>query len=132
MHVHTAKELKGNYFLMPMVIKPKFSSTPKCPVPKYMSCELAHAKKHSFQVVQKQAIKEKEDILALYKYQVGDLVSLDQFVINTPGPLLTGYAQEGDNNLFYDGTTFNDVTTGAIWVKNQLSLAADVTVMAKI
>ena len=85
MYVHTAKEPNGKHSLMPTVIEPKFVSTPNCPVLKYTSCELASAKKLNPQVVQQHAIKEKEGILALDKYQAGDFVSIDQFVVSTPG-----------------------------------------------
>ena len=36
-------------------------------------------------------IKEKDGILALNKYQADDFVSMDQFIIITPGQLLTDY-----------------------------------------
>ena len=55
--VHTAIEPNEKYPLMPTVITPKFESTSNCLVPKCMSHELAHAKKHSHQVVQQKMIK---------------------------------------------------------------------------
>ena len=91
MHVHTAKEPNGNHLLMTTVIIPKFATTSNCPVPKCTPCELTLAKKCNPQVVQQQAIKEKDGILALDKYQAGDFVLMDGFVVSTPGQLLTGY-----------------------------------------
>ena len=52
--------------------------------------------------MQQQAIKEKKGIMAL----------------GTPGQLLTGYEQEGDNNQVHGETIFNDTASGAICVKN--------------
>ena len=127
MHVHTTREQNGKHSLVPT----KFTSTSNCPVPKCTSCELAHAKKHNPQVVQWQAIKEKESILALDKYQAGDFVSMDQFVISTPCWLLTAYDQEGNQNHFYGGTIFSDAATRTIWVENQVSVGAGETNMAK-
>ena len=85
MHVHTVKEPIKKHSLMLTVIKPMFASTSNCPVSKCTSCELVHAKKCSLQVVWQHAIKEKEGILALDKYQPGDFVSIDQLVVSTPG-----------------------------------------------
>ena len=76
------------------------------------------------------AIKEKEGILAMGKYQAGDFVLMDQFVVNTPGQLLTVCGQEGDNNHYHGRTIFNDAATGAMWVENQVSLGAGETIMA--
>ena len=56
------------------------------------------------------------------EYKCDDFVSIDQFVVNTPGQLLTGYGQEGDNKCFNGGTIFHDAATGTIWVENQVSL----------
>ena len=56
------------------VIKPKFASIPNCPIPKYLLWQLTCAKKCNPQVMQQQAIKEKEGILALDKYQAGDII----------------------------------------------------------
>ena len=64
MHVHTTKEPNEKHSLMLTAIKPKFASTSNWLVPKCTSFELA---------------------LVLEKYQAGDFVSMDQFVVSTPG-----------------------------------------------
>ena len=46
----------------------------------------------------KEALKEKEAILAWEKYQAGDFVSMEQFVVKTPGRQLEGYGREEINN----------------------------------
>ena len=80
-----SKDPCGKYTWMPPVIKPKFSSTTTCPVPKYPSCDISWAKKRNPKVVKQEAIKEKEAILAWDKYEAGDFVSMDQFIVRTPG-----------------------------------------------
>ncbi len=65
------------------------------------------------------------------QYQVGDLVSIDQFVSGTPGWLFSGYGREAQNNQFHGGTIFNDAASGAIWVEHQVSLGAGETICAK-
>ena len=76
---------------MPAVIEPRFPSAATCPVPKCQTCELARAKRRSPKVVRQEAIKEKEAILAWDEYEAGDFVSMDQFVVNTPGRQLEGF-----------------------------------------
>ena len=56
---------------------------------------------------------------------------MDQFVISTPGHLLTGYGCQGDNNHFHGKTIFNNATTDAIWVENQVSFSAVGPIRAK-
>ena len=93
--------------------------------------EIAYAKKCNPQVEQQHAIKEKEDILTLNKYQSIDFVSMDQFVVSISGQLPTGYGWEGDNNRFHGGTIFIDAAPGTIWVENQVSLGAGEINIAK-
>lgn len=65
-------------------------------------CSLARAKRRSPKVVrQEEAVKEKEAILSWDKYEAGDFVSMDQFIVKTPGRLLEGFGQEGANNRFH-------------------------------
>ena len=61
-----------------------------------------------------QAIKDEEGTLALNKYQAGNIVLIDQFVVRIPGELLTGYRREGDQNQFDDETILDNKATGAI------------------
>ena len=79
------------------------------------------------------------DILATYaakalardKTEVGDFVSTDQFICNTPGRLPSGYVREAPDCRFQGGTIYNDAASGLIWVENQISLSANKTVMGK-
>ena len=128
---HASTDRNNDQVVMPQVITPKFKTTSSCQIPLCTSCELARAKKRNPEVIKQQAIKEKEGILAADKYEAGDFVSMDQFVVKTPGRLPTGYGREGQGNRFHGGTIFNDAATGLIWVENQVSLGAGETILAK-
>ena len=72
--------------------------------------------KEKYQLEQKKQtiLPEKEGILYLDKYKPGYLVSVDQFVVNTPGRLSNGYIQESSSSRFHEGTLYNDSDTGII------------------
>ena len=79
----------------------------------------------------KSIVPQKEGILYIDKYNPVYLVSVDQFVVNTRGQLLTGNIQESSSSRFHGGTFYNDAATGIIWVENQVSLGASATVSGK-
>ena len=81
--------------------------------------------------MKQQAIKEKEGILAAEKMKPGELVSMDQYVVKTPGRLYEGYGREGVENRFHGGTIFHDAASGVIRVENQVSLGAGETIGSK-
>ena len=128
---HQSTDTNNAQHIMPQVIKPRFKTTSCCPIPLCTSCELSRAKKRNPNVIKQQIIKEKEGILAADKYEAGDFVSMDQFVVKTPGRLPTGYGREAPGNRFHGGTIFNDAATGIIWVENQISLGAGETILSK-
>lgn len=127
-HVGTDPNNKSEYF--PPIIPSRFGAD-KCPIPRCEVCCLARAKRRNPNVVKQEAIKAKEAILAWDKYEAGDFVSMDQFVVKTPGRLLEGFGREGANNRYHGGTIFNDAATGILWIENQVSLGAGETIMAK-
>ena len=59
------------------------------------------------------------------------MVYVDQFVVNIPGQLLTGYGREYSTSLFHGVTLYNDDDTSIIWVENQVSLVASETLLGK-
>ena len=81
----------GTQTWMPPVVKTRNPRAASCPVPCSETFEIARAKKRNPKVVEKEALKEKEAILAWDKYQPGDFVSMDQFVCHTPGRLMEGF-----------------------------------------
>ena len=77
-------------------------------------------------------MKEREGILSACVHEVGDMVSIDQFIVKTPGHLPTGFGREPSQNRYHGGTIFNDTYSGIIWVENQVSLGAGETIEAKL
>ena len=65
------------------------------------------------------------------KLEVGDFVSTDQFICKTPGRLPTCYERESHDWRFQGGIIYNDAASSLIWVKNQVSLGSNETVMGK-
>ena len=76
----------------------------------------------------KTILPEKEGI---DKYKPRYLVSSENFVVNTPGQLPTGYGQKYYSSHFHGGTLYNDAADGIIWVENQVSLGASETFLGK-
>jgi hypothetical protein len=93
MRENKAIDSNGREHILPPVISPTFASTPNCPIPLCQSCELARGKRRNPQVKHSTAIPEKEGLLSRNRYEAGDFVSADQFVVNTPGRLLSGLAK---------------------------------------
>ena len=92
---------------------------------------LERSRKRSSRTKKKTILPEKEGILSLDKYKPGDLVYIDQFVVNTPVKLTTGYGQESFYSQFIGVALYNDAATGIIWVENQVSLGASETVLGR-
>jgi hypothetical protein len=126
------EEKTGVETVLPPVIPSKFATASSCLIPKCTACQLASMRKRNPQVVKQLPIPEKEGILSWDKYEPGDFVSSDQFVVKTPGRLLKGYGREGAEHRFHGGTIFNDAASGVIWVEPQVSLGAGETVMSKV
>ncbi len=61
------------------------------------------------------AQQDQEGALSWHIYEAGNFVSNDQYVVITPGQLLSGYGREAPHNHFHGGTLFHDAATGLIW-----------------
>ncbi len=125
------EEPNGTRSVLPPIICAKFPTASKCAVPACESCLLARAKKRVVGVAKVKAIPKKEGILARDKYEVGDFVSTNQFVVKTPGRLPNGYGRERRDLRYHGGTIYNDAASGTISVENQVSLGANETIMGK-
>ena len=66
------------------------------------------------------------------KYETGDFVSTDQYIVCTPGQLINGYGKEAEQHMYHGGTIFRDAAAKYIHVENQVSLGAGKTTMAKL
>ncbi len=88
-------------------------------------------KQQNPQLKQSQATPEKEGLLSRNRYEAGGFDSADQFVVNTPGCLLSGFWRGDACDKFHGGTVFQDDTAGIICIEFQVSLGAG-TIVAKV
>ena len=121
-------EPNGTRYIMPPVISAKLATAATCAVPACESWLLGRVKKRSPGVSKVKYVPDKEGILALDKYEVGDFFSTDKFVIPTSGRIPTVYGSKHHHNLFHSGTIYYDAASGLIWVENQVSLGINETV----
>ncbi len=121
----------GRTTILPAIIRSKNPSARNCIVPPCQSCLLARTRKRSLKVSRTQPLEDHEGAITRDQYEVGDSVSTDQFICKTLGRLPTGYGRESQDRRFQGGTIYNDAASGLIWVKNQVSLGANKTVMGK-
>ena len=77
------------------------------------------------------AVSTKVGSLSSKKYKTSDFVSMDQYVVKTPGRLLSGYGRESNVNMFH-GTIFRDAASKLIYIENQVSLGAGEALTAKL
>ncbi len=128
-----AYESSGICHEMPPVITPIFKSTPNLKTPPLcQSCQLACSKCHVPKVNQPtKAQQDLEGVLSWDAYEAGNFVSADQYVVNTPGRLVSGYGWEAPHKKFHGWTLFHDAATGLIWAESQFSCGAGETLMAK-
>jgi hypothetical protein len=67
---------------------------------------MSRAKQRKPEVKKSKAVPEEVGALSREKYETGDFVSMDQYVVKTPGRLPTGYGRESHTNMFHGGTIF--------------------------
>ncbi len=125
------EEPNGNKTILPAIIKPKLALPKNCIVPPCHLCLFAQAKKPTLNVLWIQLLDDCKGAITRDQYNVGNFVSTDQFICKTPGRLPTGYGWESQDCPFQSGTIFNDAASGLIWVKNQVSLGVNDTIMGK-
>jgi hypothetical protein len=131
MQERTYEEPLGQRTVLPPIIKAKFPSAWNCVIPPCESCLLARARKRTPSMKQTRDLPESEGALSRDRYEVGDFVSIDQFICKTPGWLPKGYGHDTADRCFQGGTIYNDAASGLIWVENQVSIGANETVMGK-
>ena len=100
--------------VMVPIIHPKFASAAKCAVPVCESCLLVRDKNRSTGVAKKNSVPEKKGTLSRDKYEVGDFMSTNKFVVKTSGRLPSGFGRERHNNRFHGGTIYNDAASRLI------------------
>ena len=132
MKVVEMEEPDGSITTMDRVITPKIKSAATCPIPLCRSCQLSRAKQRKPAVAKSKAIPSEEGALSRDKYETGDFVSMDQYVVKAPGRLPSGFGKEAVHNMFHGGTIFRDAASKLIHVANQVSLGAGKTVNSKL
>ena len=131
MKVANVVEPCGRETVKDRIIAPKYNSAVTCEISKCQSCQLLRAKQLKSKPVKSKAIKDAEGAITRDKYQTGDFVSMDQYVVKNGDRLPAGYGREHESNEFHGGTLFRDAASKYIYVQKQVSLGADETVTAK-
>ena len=135
MKPHEIKGQSGNVVnTKPAVIPTKYKSTANLKPESYplcIACKLATAKARSDGVNTTTPVPSKTGILAKDKYEPGDFISTDQYIVRTPGRLLSGYGREALHNCFQGGTIYQDAASKLVRVQNQVSLGTGETTIGK-
>jgi hypothetical protein len=132
MRVVEVEEPDGRITAKDRVICPRIRAAANCPIPLCQSCQMARAKQRKPNVKKSKAVPEEAGALAREQYETGDFVSLDQYVVKTPGRLPSGFGKEMHTNMYHGGTIFRDAASKYIHVQNQVSLGAGETVNSKL
>ena len=106
MRAHPMEEPNGATTTAPQIIKPKIPQASSCMLPQCQSWQLSRARQHKPNVIKSKTIKENAGALSRDKYLPGYMVSMDQYVVKTPGRLYQGYDCNADHNKFHGGTIF--------------------------
>ncbi len=77
------------------------------------------------------AVTSKQGVLSQDKYEPGDAIHTDQFVVKLPGRLLKGYGREPSHNCYSGGTIYQDDASNLVRVQPQVSLGEGETVLVK-
>ena len=96
----------GVIMVITIVISHNFKSTLNPIVPKLSACQLDHTMKHNTGVINQAVITEKEAIMSWNKYELGDFISADQFIVKTLYHFTSGYGRDGYHLSFHGGTIF--------------------------
>ena len=79
----------------------------------------------------KQQRPDQTGVLKQEQLEPGDCVAVDQFVVRQGGRLFTTSGREREEDRFKGGTIFVDMATGKMFVKFQVSLGTQETLLAK-
>ena len=96
-----------------------------------VASKLATAKATSPGVSTSKPVPSKVDALSRDRYEAGDFILADQFVVSTPGCLGHGFCREPLHLSYHGGTVFQDAASNLVRVQPQVSLGAGETVLGK-
>ena len=88
----------------------------------YIACKLATATARSDGVKTLTPVASRQGNLTKDKYKPGDFISTYQYVVSTPGCILSSYGQEANHNCFQGGTIYSDTAWKLVWVTPEPSL----------
>ena len=75
-------------------------------------------------MIKLKADQEEVGALLQEQYETGNFVSLDQYVVKTPGCVPTGFGKESHTYMFHGGIIFSNASSKYIHMQNQVSLGA--------
>ena len=123
MRVIEVEEPDGRISVIDRVICLKIQAVANYPIPLCQSCQMLRAKQCKLDIKRSKAVPEEVGALSCEKYETGDFVSLEKYVVKTPGWLPFGYGRESHVNMFHGG---------CIHVQNQILLGAGETINSKL
>ena len=85
---------------MGRVIVPTINVVSNCEAPKCESCELERAKLKKSKVIKSKEAKYLEGAISRNKYQIGDFVSMDQYIVKTTYSLHAGYGRYFESSRY--------------------------------
>ena len=91
MEVSKTKEPSGVITVLDSVLVPKLNGATHYHIPQCESCNVLRAKQRKPKVVQNKVVNNTEGAISQDKYQVGNFVSICQYVVKDHGHLPTGY-----------------------------------------
>ena len=99
--------------------------------PMCASCNHSKQSRKPTESIRKVPVSSKVGSLKKEKLKEGDLVATDQFVFCQGGRLFTASGREREEDRFKGGTIFVDVATGKQFMKCQVSLGMEETLLGK-
>ena len=120
MKPQNVKNQKGDViFERPPIVNCKFKVTPRLTrgeFPMCLSCKLATSKRRSPEVKTSKLLASKTGNLSRDCYEPGDQINTDQFNVQTPGRLCSGYGRDTPENSYHGGTIFQDSASNLVRV----------------
>jgi hypothetical protein len=113
------------------IIQAKHPKASSCPLLLCVACQIAKQTRLGDETIRQMKVDEKEQMLRRGHLEPGQMVSVHQYVSALPGRLPHTKGKEPKQDKYCGGTTFLDHASTKIFIKNQVSLNAGETVMAK-
>ena len=109
----------------------KVKAVPDDDHPMCASCNYGKQVRTPSRATVKRQRPDRTGVLKQERLEPGDCVAVDQFVVRQGGRLFTTSGREREEDRFKGGTIFVDMATGKMFVKFQVSLGTQETLLAK-